>query len=192
MLGIVVTTPPTAEPVTLEEARLHLRVSDDSEDEQLDGLIKAAREYVETRIDRALMTQTIRLSLDRFPAYEIRLPKPPLQSVTSVQYIDGAGATQTVSASDYRVDTYTEPGRIEPVTVWPVADARVAAVRVTYVAGFTSAALVPQTIKQAMLLLMTHWYENRSAVGRPGGPVELAVASLLGMNWSGSYVGTYG
>jgi len=67
-----------------------------------------------------------------------------------------------------------------------------ATVKVNYVAGYGAATAVPQTIKQAMLMLIAHWFENREAVGTVGGPVELATKALLGCEFSGSMAGTYG
>ena len=193
MFGLTVTTPPASEPLTVAEAKHNLRVEHDTEDLLIDSLIVAAREYVEVVTGRALISQTLRLTLDRFPASCIYLPRPPLVSVSSVAYVNGVGSTITLTNNtDYRYDAYSEPGRLEPVTTWPIADERLAAVTITYVAGYADADAVPRTIKQAMHLLIGHWYQNREAVDTAkGSEVPLAVKSLLGVSWSGSMVGSY-
>jgi uncharacterized phiE125 gp8 family phage protein len=117
------------------------------------------------------------------PVSEILVPRPPLISVSSITYVDGNGTTQTLSAAAYKVDTDSEPGRITPAYgyCWPTTRAEINAIAITYVAGYATRAAVPASIKQAMLLLIGHWYENREAVGQVGGTVAMAVESLL---WS--------
>src|SRR5690554_6904374 len=111
--ALVRVTQPAEEPVTLVEAKTHLRVDATDEDALISSLIASAREHVEAFQLRALVTQTWRLSLDRFPRGRvIRLPRPPLQSVTSITYTDPGGAQQTLSNTLYDVDTDSEPGRI--------------------------------------------------------------------------------
>lgn len=163
-------TAPAAEPVSRSEAKAHLRIeaSVTDDDTLIDALIVAAREHVEDFTRRALVTQTWDLKLDAFPcdAY-IKVPLPRLQSVTSITYVDTAGTTQTWSSSDYQVDTASEPGRIAPAygESWPDTRAgQLNAVTVRFVAGYGAASAVPQKIKQAMLLIIGHWYEHRENV----------------------------
>ena len=159
-----VSSGPATEPVTKDEVEAHLRIAADSEDTFLDTLIKAARGFVENETRRALITQTLVLTLDHFPpARHIFLENAPLQSVTSVQYVDSAGSTQTFSSSSYSVSTAKTPGQIalSDGETWPVTKNEIDAVTITYVAGYGSASDVPQAIKQAMLMLIGHWYENR-------------------------------
>lgn len=189
MFGLTVVTPPTTEPLALDEVQLNIGVTDNTEDDLLNSLIVAAREYVEVCLSKALITQTLRYTLDRFPTGCIYLPMPPLASVTSIAYVDANEDSQTlVEDTDYRVDVYSQPGRIEPIDVWPTTDDRLAAVTITYVAG---AATVPERVKQAMHLLVAHWYRNREAVGNAGTEVPMAVNALLGSAWSGCTVGTF-
>ena len=101
-----------------------------------------------------------------------RLPWPPLQSVSSIQWTDTAGNVSTVPSSTYIVDTFSEPGRVALGfgQTWPSQSAQgnaiepVSGVTVTYVAGYADVAHVPTSIKQAMLLLLATWYENREDV----------------------------
>lgn len=159
---------PTTEPVTLAEVKLHLRIDHTEEDALLTGLVTAARQLLENDVRRALITQTWELVLDAFPGEGyLCLPRPPLQSVTSVTYTTQAGVATTFAASNYVVDTYTEPGRIVLKTgsSWPGETLKEAAgVVVRYVAGFGAASAVPQLFKQAIWLMVGHWYENREAV----------------------------
>lgn len=197
MFGLTVVTAPAIEPLSLSEAKDQLSYSHDHQDRLIGSLITAARVYCETVTGRAFITQTLRLTADAFPAYdgEFRLPRPPLLTVTNVQYTDTAGATQTVTAANYVVDATSLPGRIALAygETWPTdAIQEIGAVRVNYTAGYgATAASVPETIKHAMRLLIGHWFVNREAVGQVGGPLELAVKSLLGSEWSGTMAGTF-
>ena len=114
----------------------------------------------------------------------IYLPRPPLQSVTSIVYTDSEGAHYTVDADSYIADTASELGSIvlSYGASWPSVTLRpTAGVEITYVAGYGDAASVPQRAKQAILLLVGHWYEQREAVlaGSISKEIEFAVHSLL-------------
>jgi len=157
--------------------------------------------YCERVTGKAFITQTLRLTRDCFPGWkednEFRLPMPPLQTVTNIQYTDNAGVTQTVDSTSYVVDATSMPGRITLAwgEVWPTDVLEQAAtVKVNYVAGYGAATAVPQTIKQAMLMLIAHWFENREAAitGTIQTATEMAVSALLGCEFSGSLAGTYG
>jgi uncharacterized phiE125 gp8 family phage protein len=173
-----VTVPPAFEPVTLDEAQAHLRSDDDvTENATITALITAAREYCEAVTRRALATQTIEAYPERFGRC-IDLPMPPLQSITSIKYTDSAGDEHVVADSDYVVDTvsgricFSSPPCFAPYPINPI--------KITYIAGCESA---PQSIKQAMLLLVGHWYINREAVSADiVRPVALAVDSLLSVH----------
>jgi uncharacterized phiE125 gp8 family phage protein len=198
MFSLSVTTQPTAEPVTLDEAKLNMRFPYDTEDQRILSIIKAARMYCETVVGKSLMTQTLTLKRDAFPndCEAILLPRSPVQSVTSVSYVDTAGSTQTISSALYQSDVTSLPPRIAMLNQqpWPITDVRMSAVTVVYVAGYTSAALVPETIKQAMHLLVSHWFNNREAAGdsRVDKITAMAVGSLLGSEWSGNLTGAFG
>ena len=162
------TTPPTEEPVTLAEIKDHLRVSGTAEDSLLTLYAQMAREAVEEETWRALMPQTWVLYLAGWPADGIiELPRPPLASVTSIKYTDEDGVEATLAASNYRVDTAREPGRVvlAPNGEWPsdVLDS-VNGVAVTFVAGYADASAVPPMAKAAILLQIGEIYANREAV----------------------------
>lgn len=180
-----VTTPPTREPVELAEVTLHLRVDGPDEDDYLRGLIAAARAWCEKFQDRAYLRQTLTMRLDRFPCDgPIELPRSPLVSVSSIQYVDGDGDAQTLAADQYQVDAHSEPGRIVPAygLSWPTTRCQMNAVTIVYLAGYgTTAADVPDGVKHAVKLLVTHWYENRTAVltGTISKAVEFSLEALL-------------
>lgn len=189
MYAITQTVAPTAEPVTLAEAKAHCRIDMTADDTLVGSLIVAAREWVESRLGQQLMPATWRLKLDCFPAWEMELPRPPLTAVSSIGYVDSAGSTQTLSSTLYRVDTDSLPSRVTPAygQVWPATRGQTHDVTVTYTAGYASASAVPQTIKQAILLLVSHWYENREASGETKlQDIPLGVESLLMSQWHGS------
>lgn len=156
------------EPVTLVEAKAHLRVDVDAEDDLITALITAARQMVEQITRRALLSQDWELRLEAFPADTvIELPCPPLQSVSALTYIDGDNVSHTVEASTYQVDTGSTPGRLALVAgaSWPGDTLRsLGGVQIAFTAGWTSAEAVPLPIRAALLLLVGHLYENREAV----------------------------
>lgn len=178
-------TDATSEPITLEEAKLHLRVTDSADDDAISAMIVAARNLAEQHTNRQLLTATWDLYLKHFPysACPIELPRSPIQSITSITYTDPDGASQTWNSSNYGMDVYSEPGRVYLAysIVWPSTRYIENAVRVRYVAGWTSAALVPAPIKQAILMMIGHWYGNRSAVlvGSISKELEFAWNGLL-------------
>lgn len=187
MYGLTLQTPPAAEPVDLEEMKLHLREDLDDQDELVEAFIKAAREHAEGFLGRALVTQTWDLALSHFPACgEFLIPRPPLQSVTSVSYVDEAGVTQVLAGSEYVVDTAREPGRIVLgyEKSWPITRSVPNAVTVRFVAGYGDPEDVPESIRTAIKLLVGHWYENREATVLTGATtqkVPFGVESLLWM-----------
>ena len=167
-MALKLITAPATEPVSTSEAKSHLRVDTTADDTLIGTLITAARQHVENHLRRALITQTWELVMDAFPAGDvIRLPRPPLVSVTSIKYTDVAGSESTFSSAAYVVDTDSTKGRVvlKSGESWP-SDTLAAAngVRVRYVAGYGSAAAVPNPIRQAILLLIGTLYENRESV----------------------------
>ncbi|MBN50034.1 MAG: hypothetical protein CMN85_10870 [Spongiibacteraceae bacterium] len=156
---------PAEEPVTTAEAKDHARIDISDDDTLVDAMVESVRLHTEDFLGRALVTQTLSLQLDRFPEV-IELPRPPLQSVSSITYVDADGATQTLAASKYRVDNKSAPARVTPAwgEVWPSTRAVTGAVTVQFVAGYGAAADVPQRIKHAILMAFGHLYENREDV----------------------------
>src|SRR5512139_2288241 len=105
-------TAPTVEPVTTAETKSHLRVDTTADDTLIGTLITAARQDSEEYLNRALVTQTWDLYMDGFPTTtKIKVPLPPLQSITSIKYYDEDDVEATMTATDYIVDTVSEPGQ---------------------------------------------------------------------------------
>ncbi len=194
MSALVVITAPAAEPVSLEEAKLHVKQDDDADDALISGLIAAARRHCEQRLDQAFVTTTFELKLDRFPCEHcglIELDRAPLQSITHVKYFDCDGDEQTLDDESYQVDAASRPGRLlpAPYCYWPSTSPRLNAVTIRFVAGYGAAAAVPDTIKAAIKLLVGHWYKNREAtvIGSISSNLQFTVDALLGLEWNGSY-----
>lgn len=185
----LVTSGPAVEPISLTEAKLHLRVSNTVENAGITLAIETARRYVETFIG-PLITQTIEEYFDAFPAGDrLQLTHPQVQSVTSIVYIDTADTPATFTASYYQLSAY---GRGRPAEIWlkdgrdwPITTLQtVDGVKVTYVAGFGDAATdVPAEIRSAILLLLGHFYQNREQELRGNNTVpsslQLGVFSLI-------------
>ena len=154
---------PASEPLDLATAKLHCRVDGNDDDALVTALIIAAREQAEHETGRALITQTWELVHDVFPdAFVLR--KAPIQSVTSIKYLDSTtGAEQTLAPADYLLDKDSEPGYVVPGygKAWPDSYAVPNAVRCRYVCGYGDAAAVPQAIKQWMLLAIGTMYAQR-------------------------------
>lgn len=168
-MPLVLQTAPTSEPVTTAEAKAHLRITTSDDDTYIGTLIAVARKHVETITGRALINQTWDYFLDNFPAGDkIVIPLPRLSSVTTVKYTDKDNVQTVFSSGSYIVDTNNEPGQIVLAygESWPTFTPRpINAVEIRFVAGYGSgAANIPEGIKQAMLLLIAHWYENREPV----------------------------
>ncbi len=175
-------TPPAEEPVSLIEAKLHLRVDFDEDDTLIAALITAARQAAETLTGRQFITARWKLVLDCFPGslamgmsvgqsfslpgHAILLPKVPVQSVVAINYLDMAGAVQILPASAYTVDTACEPARITPVfgQVWPNCLPQIGAVSVTFDAGYGSTGTVPEGLKSWIKLRVGSLYAHREEV----------------------------
>ena len=171
-------TQPSVEPITLAEAKLQCRVETTftADDDLLNALITAVRQQVENLTRRALVQQTLELTLDCFPASGvIELPRPPLQSVTSVKFIDTDGTLTTVPASEYQVDTYREPGLVMPAYLesWDATRSDFNAVQVRYVAGYASGSPqdavglvenIPQALKHWMKVRINTLYNQREGI----------------------------
>lgn len=156
-------TPPALEPVTLEEAKKHLRVDSDDEDDDIAGWIKTARELLEKEAGVSLLTQTHELQIDAFPADEIWLYRPPLVSVGSIAYLDSNDDPQTLDPATYRV-LPGFPGRVARKSgkCWPSVCPRAGAVSIVFTAGYgDDAEAVPSRAKSAIKLLVGSYFENR-------------------------------
>lgn len=170
-MDLTLTTPPAVMPVSLAEAKVHLRVTHADDDAYITALIDAATRHLDARhgiLNRALITQSWTLRIGGFPAcwpYAIELPFPPLLTVGAVKYLDPDGAEQTLAGTEYTVETSQFVGRIllGYGKSWPAIRCVPGAVRIDFTVGFgPSATDVPMPIRQAMLMFIAHLYEIRS------------------------------
>lgn len=188
MYGLSITTQPATEPITTAEAKIHLGIASavTGWDTLIAALITAARKYVEDFTNRSLITTVWKLKLDSLPYDQpsLQLPRSPLITVDSLKYYDNDGTEQTWDAANYIVSIDREPARVSLAysIVWPSARYRADAITVNFTAGYGSAGSVPQVFKQAILLIIGHWFEHRSEV--EGGnlrEIPLGVKALLEM-----------
>lgn len=161
-MTMLTVTLPTPAAVTLAEAKLHMRVEVNDEDTLITNLISVATSMAEHELGRALVTQSMKVNLDRFPRGPIELFMPPVVSITSIQYEDENGATKTLDPINYQLVKDFQRPRITAST-WPVGSD----VEVIYQAGFGAIADVPAPIKQWILVHVSSMYENRESIGKP-------------------------
>lgn len=168
------TAPPAAEPVTLAEAKAHLRVDGNDEDALIAALVTVAREHIERETARVLINRPYRLCLDDWPADGvIRIGRGPVREVTGVTVYDGEGNATAVSLTDHLLD-----GEARPARLWlrdpPAPGRALNGIEIDFVAGFgASGADVPDTLKRAMLLHVAAMFAVRGAV-----PLEAQPAAM--------------
>ena len=159
-------TQPSVEPITLAEAKLWLKEDYSENDALISALIKSARMLGETITRRSFIESEFELAVDGFTS-SIKLSYPKILSIVSVQYVDGAGVTQTIAPSDYFLDAHSEPSWLVPGAglSWPETQSgAINTVKVRYRAGYgATAASVPENVKTWMLLHIGHNYRNREA-----------------------------
>lgn len=156
-MPIQLITAPTAQPLTLDEAKLHARVDIDDDDVLIAALISAARDYAQGLTHKQMVAARYKQVLDGFPGpsligipygraltlpgHAIYLERNPVLAVESIQYLDMAGDVQTMPACQYTVDYSSDPVRITPVfgQIWPIPLPQIASVWVNFRAGYAEA-----------------------------------------------------
>lgn len=165
-MSYTVITPPASEPLTLSEIKASLRVDGTDLDNDLSMMQRAAREVAEHETGQLLMTQTVRLDLTDWPD-DLVIERAPVQSVASVQYWDGS-VWQTISSGSYSLWRDGTLWRVDPVSSWPSLGSGVGPrVRVTFVAGYASAADVPAAIKRYIIAQAGAWLRNPEGSAHP-------------------------
>lgn len=182
--------PPAEEPVSLAEAKLHVRVDITDDDALISALISAARQAAESLTGRQIVTARWKLVLDSFPGpslmgepagqsfslpgHAILLPKCPVQSVVAIQYLDMASTLQTMPPTEYVVDAACEPARITPVfgKIWPISLPQIGAVWVIFDAGYGPAASAPEGLKSWIKLRVDSLYSHRGETAVIKGKLE--------------------
>ena len=186
MAGVVVTTAPTQEPLTLQEVKDYLRLADAIDERVLQDLVEASRQFAEEHMARSMMTQTLTLTIDAVadmedPLWEgwktgadinsyknyITLIKAPVQSVTSVKTYNDSDVATTMAASKYYVDSARDQARVVLRTgeTFPSALRVANAIEVVYVAGYTSQSAIPATIRIGLMQHIAYLYEQRGDMG---------------------------
>jgi uncharacterized phiE125 gp8 family phage protein len=166
--GLTLVTAPTSEPLTLAEAKTQCGVATDIgyHNEQLEALVEAAREKVETDTGRALMSQTWDYEFDLFPCglAPIYLPKNPVSSITHVKYYDTDGTQQTLATTVYHASRFLnrEPAevRLKKSQQWPSLYGEQGVISVRFVCGYANALAVPESLKSAVKLLLKAWFDH--------------------------------
>lgn len=209
-MSLTLVTPPAVEPVSLGDLKAHLRVDVDKDDLLINRIGIAAREHVEEISGQQLIQATYDRCLTGFPSrgceynfYQddyrnqktyvervaIRLPKPPLVSITSISYVDENGTPQVLSSSNYQVDAKSRPGFVVPAygLTWPGARRQPQAVTVRFVAGHSAtAAGVPEIMIAWICLVAGALYEYREPVIT--GTIQATIEYLDSMFWSHRFV----
>lgn len=196
--SLVRATEPAVEPVTLAEAKAHLRVDVSDDDALISAIIRSAREFCEQYLDRSLVHTQWTMRLDRFPPSSIQpieLPRPPMAragttTTTVVTYTLETQGTATLSTATYRVDRNATPGTIKPLyaQTWPPHLMDDNTISITWWGGYgADGTSVPAAIKSAMMMLVSHLYEHRTAVAPGMSEVPLGVKALLDAHRWGSY-----
>lgn len=167
--------------VTLDEAKDHCRVVDDYEDGLIQAYIDAASAHIQRVVGAAVGAQTWEAVLDAFPDGDIEFNFGPVLSVSSITYLDADSVETVMPEADYRL-TARMLGVVAPTAgAWPETDGSVDAVVIEFDAGNESG--VPLELKQATLLLVGHWYENReTAAEKTMTEVPYAVHALVGLH----------
>ena len=169
-MGLKQITAPAIEPITLADIKTRVNMDEDITEKDADIellLIPAARAQAESRTGRAMMTQTLQLTLFCFPYGAISLPKPQLQSVDWIKYLDVDGVQQTLATSDYLVINDELYGYVVPAygKSWPVARYQANSITIQYIAGYGDAPeQVPADLRLWMMMAVATWLNNPEAL----------------------------
>ncbi|WP_350342350.1 head-tail connector protein [Proteinivorax tanatarense] len=179
-MDISVIKPIDKEVIPLEQVKLHLRIDNDEEDRYIESLINAAVDYCETFTKRAINQKQIKIIANSFPKGELKLPIQPIQAIKKISYTDKTGQLKELDPKSYRKVLDVEPPVLVSWDYWP-KDVLVSSgsVQIEATVGYIK---VPDSIKQATLLLCGHFYENREIMRQGyvnGNEVPFSVTALL-------------
>jgi uncharacterized phiE125 gp8 family phage protein len=198
-MATVITTAPIVEPISLAEVKTHLRIDTTDEDGFLQALIFTSRLHVEVALNLALISQNWSCFFDAWPqsltsleahsalaanASALRFPLGPVKSVDAIRVYADDGTFVAVPVNGFAIDLYSRPARIarRVNTNLPTPGRALNGVEFAITAGFGAVpADVPAPIRQALLLLVAHWYEHRDPgeIGTDAAKVPATVSALL-------------
>lgn len=184
-MALVRTSAPAVPPVTLADAKAHLRVDGEDEDTLISSLIGTATAHIERGYDLALITQGVTIIRDLWPqSWFVELPLTPVQSVSSITVFESDGGGFEFDAGHWFADTVSHPPRLvlHGTAPWPRPGRRAGGIEIAVTAGFGDApADVPEPVRHALLLLVAHWFEQREPVSMDATPNEIpdSVSTLL-------------
>ena len=184
-MPLILTSGPAVEPISLEDAKLHSRVDGDSEDLLIGSLLLAARLHIERNLDLALISQSWSLYLDQWPdAPFVELPLAPLISINAVRLYSATDTFVTLDPALFVTDTASRRPRLarRDNQRWPLPGRPIKGIEIAFTAGFgASADDVPMPVRQAVRMLVAHWYEAREPVllGEKSDPVPSTVSDLI-------------
>jgi uncharacterized phiE125 gp8 family phage protein len=164
-MPLILTSPPAVEPVSLADAKAHLRVTHTDNDAVISALISSARRQVERRTGLALINQGWSLFLDCWPNHAaVSLQLAPISAITDIIFFGEDGTPATYEPAHYYLDGVSKPGRaiLRQDRLPPLPGRRVNGIEIRFTAGFGAvSANVPQDLRQALLLAVAHWFEHR-------------------------------
>jgi len=185
-MPLILTSGPAVEPISLDDAKLHARVDGESENMLISSLILAARLHIERSLDLALISQSWSLYLDRWPdAPYVELPLAPLISVDAIRLYSAADTFVTLDPELFLIDKTSRRPRIarNAGQSWTPPGRAINGIEIAFTAGFgESEDDVPMPVRQAIRMLVAHWYEAREPVlfGEKSDPVPASIAALIG------------
>ena len=191
LVGEQLQVAPTQPAVDFVQAKKQIEIAydDTTHDDHLANLIAAATAFIENQLRIQLIQATWEFVYDRFPSGRepLFIPRPPLQSVTSITYLDTAGASQTMPTADYKVGVSREPGRVslKSSASWPTTTDEAEAVKIVAVCGYPAPPNLPAEHKTVLLMIIDDWFNNRSGQGEMTKSVKALMGSLsLGFGYS--------
>jgi len=183
--SFTITGQPTVEPVSAADLKLYARIDGDAEDTLLNNFISAARFSTELWTGRALLSQTIVLTMDTFAYRMVQLPRPPLLSIAQLRIGDEDGTWTAIDSDTYYTDAHATPARfyLKSTSTLTAPDRDYAGYQIEYYAGYGSAATdVPMAIREAILFWATYMYENRVPISQPPKDIK-AILEPFRVRW---------
>ncbi len=173
-MSLALITKPAVEPITLADAKAHLRVEHSDDDALISELIAAARQYLEKVTGLVFITQTWRQFEDCWPSSRyLNTGRHPVQSIQSITVYDAQGIPQLIDADNYLLDNVSRPARLLSHTSL-VAGQAMNGIEIEFVAGYGDTGIdVPDALKRALHMLSAHWYEFRGAIAPSQQPVSI-------------------